>query len=136
MTEYVNHPLSTFYYETLNWCGCGAPDEAMTFMRDVLAAMNKRSEENIASTGLDNRENSPWAVNSKALKALVDSETMLGLSYLYMLDGYGLTEHGGYIGGSWLTDKGKHILKIMQDSDIELAMSDYPFTEEEFFVKK
>jgi hypothetical protein len=33
---------------------------------------------------------------------------------LYALDGAGLIEHGGGIGGSWLTAKGRHYLSLMR----------------------
>jgi hypothetical protein len=39
-----------------------------------------------------------------------------GLQYLvlYMLDHLDLTEHGGTVGGGWLTDKGKSVLDALQ----------------------
>ena len=76
-----------FYFNTLKWCGCGNPDTALMYMRDVLAAMHKRSENNHASTNT-------WAADSEELYKLLNLNACepLALSYLYMLDALGLTE--------------------------------------------
>ena len=107
-----------FYFNTLKWCGCGNPDTALMYMRDVLAAMHKRSENNHASTNT-------WAADSEELYKLLNLNACepLALSYLYMLDALGLTEHGGNVMGSWLTNAGEQLLDKLQNTDIERALS-------------
>lgn len=118
-TEYPNE-VQRFYYETLKWCACGNPDEALGFMRDVLATMKARSDENIGPFDEPYAE-SAWAKRTAELDAAL-GDGMLGLSYLYMLDSHGLTEHGGSVGGSWLTGEGERVLALLQGADLDEAM--------------
>lgn len=111
-----------FYFNTLKWCGCGNPDMVLMYMRDVLAMLHKRSEDSRADASPDG---STWAANSEELYKLLNFKACepLALSYLYMLDELGLTEHGGNVMGSWLTPAGKDLLTILQNTDIERALS-------------
>lgn len=120
--EYPNE-VQRFYYDTLKWCGCGNPEDALTFMRDVLEIMHLRSEENMTEAIFDRQGDAPWTKRTQELDALLGGGA-LGLSYLYVLDSFGLTEHGGSIGGSWLTPEGERILTLLKSRDLEEAMSD------------
>lgn len=75
------------------FCGCGSPDEAARFLRDLLALH-------------------PLYDHRAEFVALVPDE---GLQYLllYTLDHFDLAEHGGSIGGQWLTDKGTAVLAAL-----------------------
>jgi hypothetical protein len=125
MTEETNYPneIQRFYYDDLKWCGCGNPDEALGFMRDVLEVMNLRSNENGAESHSVAHEESAWMRRTRELYAML-GDGMLGLSYLYVLDAHGLTEHGGSIGGSWLTHKGERVLALLKSRDLDAAMSE------------
>lgn len=105
-----NYPneVQHFYYETLKWCGCGEPHFALQFMRDVLAVMNM------------DFTNSRF----RRVGELLPDNSPLSLSYLYMLDALGLTEHGGSIFGCWLTPKGKDALLLLSNCDLKREMSD------------
>lgn len=99
--------LSEFYYDELKWCGCGNAEAALDFMRDVLAAIGpcgKRDD---------------WEGSRRRMSELIGEESngALALSYLYMLDAVGLTEHGGSVWGCWLTEKGERILHELQRDD-------------------
>jgi hypothetical protein len=133
--ERIKYPnkIKDFYYGKLNWCGCGNPVETLEFMRDVLNALKTRSDNNRKDLNIKLAKDGvrafadisgPWAHDTAKIKELVNDETPLGLSYLYMLDGVGLLEHGGYIGGSWLTKYGEEILEELQTADIEKDMSE------------
>lgn len=107
-----------FYFNTLKWCGCGNPDTALMYMRDVLALLRKRSENSRAG-------HDTWTTDSEELHKLLNFTACepLALSYLYMLDAFGLTEHGGSVMGSWLTNAGEQLLDKLQNTDIERALS-------------
>ncbi len=89
----ISHPSKKSYLQTeiLGFCGCGNPDSAMVFVRDILRLLEERK-------GF-----------GEEIKKELPSD---GIYYfvLYMLDNKGLTDHGGSIGGSWLSDKGKEVL--------------------------
>ena len=106
-----------FYFDTLKWCGCGNPADALVFMRDVLALLKLRSEDSRA-------EKHNWEQHTKTLWSLLAQEThpMLGLTYMYLLDSLGLTEHGGNVMGCWLDEKGEELLALLQTTDIERAV--------------
>jgi len=75
-------------------------------MADVLAAIDARW-----NTPLDNRE--AYEVIFRLLG--MDERPGLAYGYLYMLDVLELTEHGGTVGGCWLTDKGKEVLTAIRE---------------------
>jgi hypothetical protein len=72
------------------FCGCGAPEDAAETLRQLLALH-------------------PLHSNREAFDARVPDD---GLQYLllYTLSHFDLTEHGGSVGGAWLSDKGKSVL--------------------------
>lgn len=70
----------------LGWCGCGSPEEVDRMM---LAYLEARAEE-------DWPKPHPEGVSE-------DAEQLLS----YIADALGWTEHGGSVGGAWLTDDGK-----------------------------
>lgn len=104
--------LRQFYSEKLGWCGCATPVEVMVFLRDVLSAIDDRFDSNAT------RQQQDEAITK--LDALLPGA--LGMSYRYMLDALGLTEHGGNVVGAWLTPAGREALALL-DTDIEKAFA-------------
>lgn len=82
------------------FCGCGAPESAAERLRDLLAMH-------------------PLYENRERLKVLVPDD---GLEYLllYMLDHFDLTEHGGSVGGAWLSEKGKAVLEALNRDPLDV----------------
>jgi hypothetical protein len=125
--SYANE-VQRFYFEDLKWCGCGNPGDALAFMRDVLEVMWQRSEESRAEAHNKPYEQSAWKRGCDKLDEMLPG--ILGMSYLYMLDAHDLTEHGGSVGGSWLTDKGKAVLAMLTShEDLDAAMDDENYPE-------
>lgn len=120
-TYAIYSPLQRFIAEDLKWCGCGSPDLAMEFMRDVLRAIKARKEAH-------------WdATSNEVLKALLPYSSGLAQSYWYMLDEHGLIDHGGSCGGGWLSEKGEKILALLNGvEDWDEALEDVEVSEEEF----
>lgn len=75
-------------------CGCGNPDLVWATIRDYL------------------KEREDWANDRIEWKPL---ET--GKDYLlaYLMDHFGLTEHGGSVGGAWLTVEGERTLRYLEE---------------------
>ncbi len=98
----LSHLYALFYGEGgLRFCGCGSPEDAYALVRDILtlAPFFEGWE-----TGHANHEK---------VRALIGTDGAFYL-VLYGLDGAGLLEHGGSVGGSWLTAKGRHYLEMMR----------------------
>jgi hypothetical protein len=77
----------------LRFCGCGSPEEAYDLVRDVLAL-------------------APFYDHPEAVRDLIGPRAYQFV--LYQIDEAGLIEHGGTVGGAWLSAKGKHYLPLMQ----------------------
>lgn len=95
--EGVSHRSKKSYLQTqiLGFCGCGDPDSAMIFVRDILRLLKERK----------------WLDDEMKQKLPND-----GIYYfvLYVLDSMKLTEHGSSVGCSWLTNKGEKVLENIE----------------------
>lgn len=102
--------LEQFYYGELQWCGCGDSETALRFLGEVLAAVEARYPE-----GVDNPDPE---IYRKPLE-LVGMEEKPGMAYgyLYTLDSHGLIEHGSSIRSSWITEKGRSVLRAIEAYD-------------------
>jgi hypothetical protein len=89
---------------SLNLCGCGNPDAAYQFLLDTLSAFD-RSDSWEASC---ERIREWWAVGEGP-----------GYLVLYFLTNADLLEHGGSVGGSWLTPKGKDALNCLRSWGVD-----------------
>lgn len=76
------------------FCGCGDPDEAAKYLRDLLRVLNSCATLDYRKEMLGNGGQAYWT--------------------LYMLDHFGLTEHGSMIYGCWLSTKGKAVLRRLE----------------------
>jgi hypothetical protein len=95
--------LYQLIYGDLHFCGCGDPDDGRKLVRDLLAL--------IPPPGGN------WTSNREAVAERIgvrDQDYGTWHVVLSLLTHAGLIEHGTSIGGSWLTPKGAHYLKIMQ----------------------
>lgn len=107
-----------FYYEKLNWCGCGCPEDAKKVIRDFLSILNITSD---AWRFERDKRNELCALRDEAFKnrfgvgAVYDNELLLCLAYA--LDAAGFTEHGGSIGGAWIDTEGKMFLWLLEQNE-------------------
>ncbi len=75
------------------FCGCGSPEAAASTLRDILALH-------------------PLYTHRPEIEQLIPHDGLQDL-VLYTLDHFGLTEHGGTIGGGWLSEKGTAVLEAL-----------------------
>jgi hypothetical protein len=75
------------------FCGCGNPETAAARLRDLLALHPL----------FDHRPEFEQLVPDDGIQHLL----------LYTLDHFDLTEHGGTVGGGWLTPKGQAVLEAL-----------------------
>jgi hypothetical protein len=90
--------LYKLFHDDLRFCGCGNPEEAYALVRDLLtlAPFHQDWRKVAGRIGGNDGDDGPYYL------------------ILYMLDAAGLIEHGGSVGGSWLTAKGVHYLDLMK----------------------
>lgn len=81
----------------LGFCGCGSPEEAFWLVRDLLRLC-------------------PFYENRQAVQARLP-DLGVEMLVLYTIDHAGLIEHGGSVGGSWITEKGQRLLDLLERWD-------------------
>jgi hypothetical protein len=81
-------------YGDIGMCGCGNPEDAYELIRRVL-------------------DLAPFHQHPESVRDLIGHDGSYHL-VLSLLTNAGLIEHGGGIGGSWLTGKGKHYRELLR----------------------
>lgn len=87
--EVVMEHLCSVFYNDLNLCGCGNPDSAWRMVYDLLRLTPYYKDSGYRKA--------VWLIGSEGAHHIV-------LSAMTHAE---LIEHGGGIGGSWITDKGR-----------------------------
>lgn len=89
------------HYGLLHLCGCGCPEDAYNFCRDVLAAFDRRDR------------TKEWIDAENAVKDIIMKRPDEAAHVIaHLLSHMRLLEHGGSVGGSWLTDDGARIVDM------------------------
>ena len=84
------------HHALLHLCGCGQPEVAFNFCRDVLMAFDRRDK------------SKPWVNAENVVRDLVAARPDEAAHVLsHMLNHLRLLEHGGNVGGSWPTPDGE-----------------------------
>lgn len=102
-----NAMILNLRYKVLNFCSCGRPDNISYMIRDVLKAIQKKSE-NLELNVENARE-----LYDKEIMSICGTNTPHSLIYEFMLnvlDSVGLIEHGSSLTGAWLTSYGENML--------------------------
>lgn len=96
----------------LKFCGCGNLTENLKFVRDVLRHISDLKEKVWPKA-----QECPNAAEAYD-KWNVEGDALMGRSRWFMryfLDREGFTEHGGSIGGAWLTSEGQQLLEDLDE---------------------
>lgn len=122
-----------YYFDHLHFCGCGHPFSTLLFIRDVLKAHAAiswavRGENPCGLPGdRPTYDEARDAFNKLLASEKGDDDTRLYYMTLYTLDAAGFTEHGGSVGGGWLTSTGEDFLTsllALTDAEIDEVMRD------------
>lgn len=87
--EDILQHLFKLFYDDMNFCGCGSPEDAYELVHDLLK-------------WTPFYENEHWRVAQE----FVGSRGAWHI-VLYVMTYGGLITHGGSVGGSWITNKGR-----------------------------
>lgn len=110
--------IQDFYYEKLNFCGCGSPWDVLYTIKKTLNIISKKKEFDYEDY---------WNKLRNSLNMMVDKNNFsvnegVFQIILNILNNSDVLEHGGGIGGSWLTDYGRELLEhlnSLSDEDLE-----------------
>lgn len=96
-----------------HFCGCGCPQAAWEFLRDTLALLARRSDENVEQRLGTQR----YMENCRLIDLHLHYADAPGMywTYLYWIDHLGLTEHGGCVSNAWPSPVGRELLAALQE---------------------
>ena len=101
-----------FYYEKLNWCGCGNPELVKFEILKYLRILNWCYNIEFSSRTYDLKQHK--------FKDAFGVDNVYGhpllLALAYTLDAAGFTEHGTSIGGAWITDEGRMFMFLLENN--------------------
>lgn len=102
----------------LGFCGCGRPEDALVFLRDVLRHIQLLKAVDFSpDTPPGELSFQEWQERGRQ----IGSDGALYFAY-YVLDKKGLTEHGGSVPG-WLTPAGKELLQDLEELLVDTPAS-------------
>jgi hypothetical protein len=94
------------HFGLLQLCGCGSPEDAYNFCRDVLMHFDRRGCH-------DRPPIKEWIDAEEAVKQLIVERPDQAAHVLsHLLTHLKLLEHGSSVGGSWLTKDGERIIDM------------------------
>lgn len=105
--ELLAEELANFFaYDLLHLCGCGIPDNTWEVIRRILRIRSKAREMEYSDI---------LQMYKDELHLDTDDDLQHGSFQfiLYVLDHYGLIEHGSSVGGCWLSELGKMYLMVL-----------------------
>lgn len=109
--ESLIKPLLNFYmHEKIMLCECGSPEDTYEVIRRYLHIRKAHFRDNLSYDLVKESYN----VNLHMDYSDSIQYGML-LFLMYVLDDYGFTEHGGGIGGCWLTEDGERLLTVLDE---------------------
>lgn len=107
-------PKKAYHYAFLGMCGCGSPEEAYNFCRDVLLCFDRRA--NMADRTKE------WIMAEAAVEAIIKERPDQAAHVLaHLLSERKMLEHGGSVGGSWLTKWGEQLVDAGPMTEDELS---------------
>ncbi|MGM7720586.1 hypothetical protein [uncultured Metabacillus sp.] len=123
--ELIKERLNDFYYEKLKFCGCGNPGDTLKLIKELLNAINDKYVNEVPYEVHQNRIHSLFEFEDKSKPKLKFTDIQNGIIQfvMYQLDLIEVLEHGGSIGGSWLTSYGKQIMEYLNEcEDIDTVL--------------
>lgn len=109
--------IQQVWYERWKFCGCYSPEDVLDRIRDVLAKIRARSAD-------CNGTSDVWIGHTNAIKATCGSSEIDFALMMYLLHAARLTEHGGTVGGSWLSSDGERMLIELETIERDWWMRD------------
>jgi hypothetical protein len=121
--------IYNFYYENLKFCGCGSPWTTLKFIKDFLNTIKQKTD-NYKKKDYDKNSEKYYEEYQSNIRNIFefqnksendnffsDSQDGIIQFVLYYLNKIEILEHGGSVGGSWLTEHGEIVLKALNECD-------------------
>jgi hypothetical protein len=135
--------LYDFYFNKLKFCGCGSPEDTLLYIKKLLNLI-KRKMDRPYDESKKERDNAYWQYQKDLLfiggftpffnenNKIEPNDIQNGVIQfiLYYLDEVEVLEHGGSIGGAWLTEYGEKILECLNACDDLSYIIEYDYQDE------
>lgn len=109
MDQYeLGEKLRDFYYNRLKFCGCGRPQDTMEFIRGFLNSIYDKFSKELSYYEQQDNLKHVFEFENKD-KELTNTQYGVYQFIANYLDEIGILEHGGSIGGAWLSSEGKQL---------------------------
>jgi len=139
LTKEENSKIKDFYFEKLEFCGCGNPEATLIFIRNLLNIRKERSDtySSLLPEYIQWRKDSELNLinvfefkdNPDKPGELTEIQDSIIQYMLYHLNSLGIFEHGSSINSCWLTAYGYEILDILNKlgdiEDFDISNWDY-----------
>lgn len=110
--ELIEECTNFFYYEKLNWCGCGSPEIAKIVIRDFLKILDTDMKDKDIDWQIRSEKKHKMMKERFGVDSVYDNELLL--CFAYAMDAAEFTKHGSSIGGAWISDEGKMFLWLLE----------------------
>lgn len=111
----IEECVKFFYYEKLNWCGCGDPVTTKKVVRDFLRILNAIYIANTNDFQFKYQTTRKLMMARFGVESVYDNELLLCLAYT--MDAAGFTEHESSIGGAWISEEGLMFLWLLEQDE-------------------
>lgn len=113
----ANESLKFFIYEKLGICGCGSPEDTLLVIRDLLDIIYEYSQLEFSENNYEEK----WHKLNSLSGTLLNTNKWNGILQfiLYILDDRGFLEHGGSIGGAWLSAEGIMLRNLLHSVNMD-----------------
>ena len=100
-----------YHFAVLGLCGCGNPADAYNLARAILRICDRRKYH-------ETRSGKDWLdIEAESAKLIAAKPEMTEHLLLHFLTKCNVIEHGGSVGGSWLTATGEAIVDLPPRDD-------------------
>ena len=100
--------MDEFWYHDLGLCGCNCPEDTKKAIRKYLHIRKDFHDKELTYEGVVRRYRTDLGIDEH-------SQVQHGVLQfmMYVLDKEGYTDHGGSVGGCWLTKKGEMFMGVL-----------------------
>lgn len=100
--------MDEFWYHDLGLCGCNCPEDTKKAIRKYLHIRKDFHDKELTYEGVVRRYRTDLGIDEH-------SQVQHGVLQfmMYVLDKEGYTDHGGSVGGCWLTKKGEMFMDVL-----------------------
>lgn len=112
LEDMANQIYKTIRYEVLDWCGCGAPEDADKQVIKYLTLISEPWKDKHTPFKEQYEQYKAMCKEYFGCEDIYDNPLLLCLAYT--MDAARLTEHGTSIGGAWLEERGKIYLYALK----------------------